>query len=198
MKIAITGHTSGIGKALFDVLNTEHEVFGFSRSNGYDISVMQNINKIISQCSDADVFINNAYHNHTLAQVDIFEKLLTLWNANSNKTIININTKAIYSEPNNKDAYVKFKKVLKSAAVQAIRDNNRKCRIINVNPGYVKTARTFNAEDNQYYGMIKDVPTPMNMLEADKIAEIVKWCLEQPQGIEIGEISVWASPGLKD
>jgi NAD(P)-dependent dehydrogenase (short-subunit alcohol dehydrogenase family) len=34
MKVAITGHTSGIGKALSDVFS---DVIGFSRRNGYDL-----------------------------------------------------------------------------------------------------------------------------------------------------------------
>ena len=38
MKIAITGHTKGIGKALYDNLSQQHEVEGYSRSNGFDIS----------------------------------------------------------------------------------------------------------------------------------------------------------------
>ena len=39
MKIAITGHTKGIGKACFDLFNTDNNCIGFSRSNGFDISV---------------------------------------------------------------------------------------------------------------------------------------------------------------
>ena len=36
MKIAITGHTRGIGKACADVFR-HHTIYGYSRSNGYDI-----------------------------------------------------------------------------------------------------------------------------------------------------------------
>ena len=34
MKIAITGHSRGIGKELFNIFNVDHQVEGFSRSNG--------------------------------------------------------------------------------------------------------------------------------------------------------------------
>ena len=36
-KIVITGHTSGIGKAIFDKFTEVscHEIIGMSRSNGY-------------------------------------------------------------------------------------------------------------------------------------------------------------------
>ena len=38
MKIAITGHTKGIGQAIYDLLGQEHDVIGYSRSNGYNIN----------------------------------------------------------------------------------------------------------------------------------------------------------------
>ena len=44
MKIAITGHTKGIGKAIADLYPN---VIGFSRSNGYDISKLDTIENII-------------------------------------------------------------------------------------------------------------------------------------------------------
>ena len=37
MNIALTGHSKGLGKALFEFLSQKHEITGFSRSNGYDI-----------------------------------------------------------------------------------------------------------------------------------------------------------------
>ena len=61
MKIAITGHTKGIGKACADVFS-EHEVIGFSRSNGFDI---QAIEPILDSSNDCDVFINNASVSYT-------------------------------------------------------------------------------------------------------------------------------------
>jgi short-subunit dehydrogenase len=60
MKIAITGHTSGIGKGMYDhFLNQNHEVFGLSRSNGFDIS--KNTKEIVEISEECDLFINNAY-----------------------------------------------------------------------------------------------------------------------------------------
>ena len=45
MKYAITGHTSGIGKALYE--NYLPNAIGFSRSNGFNIST--DIRKIIHE-----------------------------------------------------------------------------------------------------------------------------------------------------
>jgi NAD(P)-dependent dehydrogenase (short-subunit alcohol dehydrogenase family) len=177
MKIAITGHTKGIGRAIADLFYTD-EVVGFSRSNGYDLSDSTTIDRIISNSIGCNVFVNNAYYN--TAQVDIFEKLLVHWNSDPTKTIVNINSKTIYNGPNQRQ-YTTDKKLLKSSAVNAIRDIDRKCRVININPGYVQTDMTASIHE-QY-----------NMLTPEQLAGMIKWCLNQPQGIEIGELSVWCT-----
>lgn len=92
MKIAITGHTGGIGKGLFDLLSSHgHEVIGFSRSNGYNINDKKIRQGIINQIKDSDVFINNAYSG--LAQVELLKDIIPLW-TDTDKQIININSKA--------------------------------------------------------------------------------------------------------
>ena len=74
MKIAITGHTKGIGKACHDLLSEDHEVTGFSRSNGYDINDPESI---FSSAKDSDVFINNAYSG--TAQSALFDIFFQDW-----------------------------------------------------------------------------------------------------------------------
>jgi len=59
MKIAITGHTSGLGKFLFDEYSLYHDCIGFSRSNGYDLEKDHNI--IVKQIESCDLFINNSF-----------------------------------------------------------------------------------------------------------------------------------------
>jgi hypothetical protein len=63
MKIAITGHTSGLGKSFFDHFSKDHEIIGLSRSNGYGIT--ENQNEIIKIVSDCDLFFNNAHSGIT-------------------------------------------------------------------------------------------------------------------------------------
>ena len=62
-KIVITGHTSGIGKAIFDKFTEVscHEIIGMSRSNGYDIE--KDFDKIVQEATGADFFVNNAYRD---------------------------------------------------------------------------------------------------------------------------------------
>jgi hypothetical protein len=62
MKVVITGHTYGIGKALYDSFKSaEWEVVGLSRSNGYDIDA--DFDKVVEVAQGADLFINNAYRD---------------------------------------------------------------------------------------------------------------------------------------
>jgi NADP-dependent 3-hydroxy acid dehydrogenase YdfG len=175
MKIAITGHTKGIGKAIATLYT---DVVGFSRSNGYDIFNPTDVKKIIDNSLDCDVFVNNAYQG--TSQVDIFETLLKHWNNDSTKTIVNINSRTIYNGPNQRK-YTADKKLLRSSAIDAIRDIDRKCRVININPGYVKT------------DMVSHVPGTVKMLTPEQLATMIKWCLDQPQSIEVGELSVWCT-----
>lgn len=62
-KIIITGHTSGVGKAIYDKFNeiSCREIVGMSRSNGYDID--KDFDKIIEEATGCELFINNAYRD---------------------------------------------------------------------------------------------------------------------------------------
>ena len=62
-KIIITGHTKGIGKAIFDKFTEVscHKIIGMSRSNGYDIE--KDFDKIVEEATGADFFVNNAYRD---------------------------------------------------------------------------------------------------------------------------------------
>lgn len=62
-KIVITGHTTGLGKAIYDKFTEVscHEIVGLSRSNGYDIDT--DFDKVVEEASGAELFINNAYRD---------------------------------------------------------------------------------------------------------------------------------------
>lgn len=97
MKYAITGHTQGIGQAVYSKLK---HAKGFSRSNGFDIDNIVSRKKIIEQIQDCDVFINNAHSNfsQTLMLLDVFHSWM-----NTNKTIINIGSVIAENETNLKN-----------------------------------------------------------------------------------------------
>ena len=73
MKTVITGHTSGIGKAIFDKFTEVscHDIIGMSRSNGYDID--KDFDKVVEEATGAEIFINNAYRDSQ--QLKLFHAL---------------------------------------------------------------------------------------------------------------------------
>jgi NAD(P)-dependent dehydrogenase (short-subunit alcohol dehydrogenase family) len=90
MKVAITGHTSGIGKSMAQLFEKYgHEVVGFSRSTGYDISKTEDRLRIIAQIQDCEVFINNAYSG--FAQADLLFDVYTAW-FGQKRRIVNISS----------------------------------------------------------------------------------------------------------
>ena len=62
-KIVITGHTTGLGKAIYDKFTEVscRKIVGLSRSNGYDID--KDFDKVVEEATGAEIFINNAYRD---------------------------------------------------------------------------------------------------------------------------------------
>jgi NADP-dependent 3-hydroxy acid dehydrogenase YdfG len=179
MIVAVTGHTKGIGYAVAQALSSDHQLLGYSRSTGFDISVAADRDRILQQIVEADVFVNNAWHE--TGQCSMFELVYNAWRSDCTKTIVNINSKVKYNGYVN-DSYIISKKQLYALSLQCIRDNSRQCRIINVNPGFVDTGLISDTNKQKLSG---------KMMQVDDLAHMIKWCLEQPQHIEIAELSVW-------
>lgn len=173
MKVAITGHTQGIGKAIAE-LYPDH--LGFSRSNGYDISVETSRQQIVDQSMDSDIFINNAVIDH--CQTKMFLQIFDAWKDHPNKTIVNINSRAKYLGGTNDEYYNAKVKLFEEAAKNLF---GRKCRIININPGFVMT--------DSSRGDIEKFNMPY--MTTQTCAEYVMWAINQP--IEIWEVSFWKS-----
>ena len=88
MKIAITGHTAGIGQALAKIYESQgHEIVGLSRRNGYNI---RSIPKLLSMIEPCDMFINNAQVG--FAQTELLFAVYRAWQGKEGKKIINIST----------------------------------------------------------------------------------------------------------
>tara|TARA_B100001175_G_C18974181_1_gene386677 strand:- start:36 stop:524 length:489 start_codon:yes stop_codon:yes gene_type:complete len=133
MKIGITGHTSGLGKALFNTYSKEHNVFGYSRSNGYDI---RDFHKITKHVESYDIFINNAYDRYS--QVDLLREVFNLWR-HKRKTIINISSLASTNLKPLIDQKLSPYAVCKTALDAQVKQCQllkKDCRIINIRPGY--------------------------------------------------------------
>jgi len=94
-KVAVTGHTSGIGKGIFEHFqNLGCKVIGFSLDTGFDISIHENRDRIVELTRDYDLFFNNAYAEY--AQED----LAKLWHQQhwNDKHFI-IHTSSVAAEP---------------------------------------------------------------------------------------------------
>lgn len=94
MKIAITGHTSGLGLELKKVYEADgNEVIGFSRSNGYDLRDWSQMQKMLSQSLDCDMFISCAKPD--FVQTIILYEIWKKWRG-QHKLIINISSILTY------------------------------------------------------------------------------------------------------
>lgn len=135
MNVAITGHTSGIGLALFNYfVQNGHTVIGFSRANGYDIST-DAVDSLVRQAESCDLFVNNAYH--PVGQNIILKKMLETWQ-DSSKCLVNISSNIVnVSMPmNSKIAEYKTAKLISN---QIINSYQGPVNILNVLPDLVKT-----------------------------------------------------------
>jgi short-subunit dehydrogenase involved in D-alanine esterification of teichoic acids len=177
MKIGLTGHKSGLGKSIYDNLSKLNNIIGFSRRNGYDI---QSPNKIIESLTDCDVFINNVYYE--THQSNLFLKLFEKWK-DLEKTIININSSSIHQSGAWNPTYVSNKKHLNNIT-QSLIDKypNKKVRVINLNLGTLESHNNFEN---------------FNKIENNKVAEIIEWCINQPHGVEIQQLTILPTTQLK-
>jgi len=136
MKIAITGHTQGIGQGLFRRLSPD--AIGFSMSTGYDITKKEDRQRIIKESADCNIFINNA--TAEFGQTYLFLELFEEWK-HTDKTIINIGSRIaeIKSLPEDKHHLLKYqaeKLILKEMSLRTVSET---CKIKYKWFGYVGT-----------------------------------------------------------
>lgn len=173
MKIAITGHTDGVGKNIYEKLLKEFNVIGLSRTNGYDI---KNVDKIIEQIEGCDVFINNAFQQNY--QTLLFEKLFYSWKY-STKLIINMNSSCVYDSSDWNPPYANSKKDFRDVSMNIIRNNiDKKVRVTNLYPSTLSTHTGFEK---------------LNKIDTNYISDIVLWLISQPKEVEIREMSIYCT-----
>lgn len=144
MLICITGHTSGIGKALAD-LYTEmgHTVTGISRREGNNI---RSLHKIMHLITPADLLINNAQSG--FGQAELLEAVWNEWKGNETKSIINISTMMTLGSIHDEtySAYIVQKKALEQTHWM-LRSINPYPNMTLVKPGAVATQPGNKVED---------------------------------------------------
>lgn len=139
MKIAVTGHSAGIGQALAkEYSDRGHEIVGLSRRNGYNI---RNIPKICDAIEPCDMLINNAQAGY--AQTEILFEMAKRW-TNSNKHIVVISTMMTqdpYSSiPGLEMDQYRIQKIALEQAVHQIRYRKLGIKFTIVRPGNIATS----------------------------------------------------------
>lgn len=178
MKVAITGHSKGLGKALKNCFESNgHTVMGFSRSNGYDISNCNDRSNIVTESAECDVFINNAWFPDVqqlmLSEVcDAFE--------NTNKVIINISSMFVYIDEDviqgNTDfcQYRKDKIAGHQMTMKTIMSPNP--NIMNVVAGLIDTELAANLAGNK--------------MDAKDVAELIYFMYDNRDKVMVRDITI--------
>lgn len=184
MKIAITGHSRGIGHELSNVFQSNgHEVIGFSVNNGYNISLEDARSKIISQVSDCDVFINNAYH--PVYQTELLSSMIDKWKGTT-KLIVNIGSTSMFTQLDKAPAasvvpadYIAAKKAQSEIIMSRL--GVAEPRLLNIVAGPVDT------EMGKFLDCLK--------IDPKKLAELIYILVNFKDSISVKQIVVDA-PGL--
>jgi hypothetical protein len=146
MKIAITGHTAGIGRAFAEQLARRgHSIVGISRREGENIRRIIHTASIIEPC---DMFINNAQTGY--AQTELLYEVWTRWQSKE-KYIWNISTKMTELPTNTTPdgqsdiimSQYRNQKLALEAASRQLRFKNMWPQISIIRPGGVATQKNF-------------------------------------------------------
>jgi len=160
-KIVITGHTKGIGQAIYNYFTADptNIVIGFSRATGFNISNPANRLEIVKASIDADIFVNNAYNFCDDNQTCMLEEIHAMWKG-LDKIIINMSS--IAADTNNQDQYAVTKRKLDQFC---IKNSHTLPHIINLKPGWVMVDRVKNKIRNN------------NSMTTVQLIEIMDFCL---------------------
>lgn len=186
-KVAITGHTSGIGKGLFDYFQQRGCIVkGFSLDNGFDIAKNENIDRIVELTNDCDLFINNAYHYYQ--QVAI-AKLWQQQHWSDRHFIINISSIAAEPLANIPEEfpwlteYSKEKYALNKISWD-INHSGSKCKSIIIMPGIVQTNfyNPYDTEEHNGLELYNKVKDTGSIITVDDLTNTVDLVLQSING----------------
>lgn len=187
-RVAITGHTKGIGQQLWNRLEDRGiELKGFSKSTGYNLQRVSTCKKVVQEVVEwnADVFINNAYVPDN--QVRLLYLLYEHWE-NKPRLIVNLSATSSDSITNfsqmgyneNWTPYVSDKARLDFASLQLANMYKKgKCRVSLVKPGFVDTDST---------AMFKEFAEEY-MMTADSVAEQLEWLVDLGKEVQVRNLS---------
>jgi NADP-dependent 3-hydroxy acid dehydrogenase YdfG len=188
MRVAITGHTRGIGHAIAEDLQKHgHDVVGFSSSTGHDLRDRSQRDHALEQIYECDVFIDNAFLDPKQAHrpvnwvpIEMLYEVHRAWRGQENKTIVVIGSET-QNQPMTQDHPYQIHKKALAEACRQLRGVARWPRVIQVNPGATDT------DQIRHKNWIK--------MDAAEVAQVVRYCLDNLDRIYVNEITF--TPGRK-
>ena len=169
-KIAVIGHTKGIGKAIANLYSRKnYEVIGLSRSNGYDI--IQDQDKIMDKIEDCPLVVVNAHAGR--GQLTLLKRIYGRHIFNKMKVAVITSTSGTDQGKDydiDQKEYIEYCD-LKKELIQYISDLQeelviRPLSVYDVCPDVVDT------------DMIKNLWKDLPKLKADEVAEAVRLCFK--------------------
>ena len=173
-KIAIIGHTKGIGKAIASLYQKKkYEVVGMSRSNGFDI--IHDQEKIMESIKGCDFVVLNAHADR--GQLNLLKRIYGQHSFDKMKVAVITSTSGTEEDPDysqfkvwNKFNYVQYCEIKKELIeyISNLQDEllSKPLSVYDVCPDVVDTDMT--------KGLWEDLPK----LSADDVAEAVRYCFE--------------------
>ncbi len=139
MKIAITGHTAGIGQALAQQYTQRgHQIVGISKREGHNIRNTPKICDLIEPC---DMFVNNAQAAYS--QTELLFEMAQRWSG-TGKTIVVISTMMtqhpVSQLPGLDMDHYRVQKIALEEAIRQIRNRNLGFKLTLVRPGNIATS----------------------------------------------------------
>jgi short-subunit dehydrogenase len=169
-KIAIIGHTKGIGKAIANLYQKKkYTVVGLSSSNGYDLQCSQV--EIMEQLDDCRLIVINAYVGR--GQMTLLKRIYGKYLFENKKVVVITSTSGTLigaDEELDNPEYVDYCKNKKTLIgyIEELQQEllNKPLSVYDVCPDVVDTDMT--------KGLWEDLPK----LKADEVAEAVRYCFE--------------------
>ena len=169
-KIAIIGHTKGIGKAIADLYKKKkYQVIGLSSSNGYDLQCSQV--EIMEQLDDCPLVVINAYVGG--GQMTLLKRIYGKYLFENKKVAVITSTSGTpigADEDLQNPEYIDYCKNKKNLIgyIEELQQEllNKPLSVYDVCPDVVDTDMT--------KGLWEDLPK----LTANEVAEAVRYCFE--------------------
>jgi NAD(P)-dependent dehydrogenase (short-subunit alcohol dehydrogenase family) len=168
-KVIVTGHGTGIGKAIFDLLSNDNNVVGYCLSNGLDLTIPTVYDQFLAEMSSADIVINNAFSsNDKYLQTKVLNDFMDMHSQSSSKAILSLGSMSMYQTRSSTlfNRYASAKALLNDTLNRII-SSPHKCGVMTVSPNWVRTP--------MYESYKQSNPTEVSLcpLEPEEIAKQV-------------------------